>query len=216
MSKKLSYILLFAVLSLFQNILAQSDPKAKTVLDNALKVYKTYPSVSAKFSQTIEVPNSKTTVRNGQVFVKGDMYKIVLPDQSIFCDKKTVWTYMKDLNEVQINDYEPSADEITPTNIYSIYQTDFFYMLGGIENIAEVPCQIVDLTPKNKDKPFFKVRIWIDKKSQLVKQFKVFDRNGTRYTYTVTSINTNAGLQDTFFKFNAKDFPSVHVEDLRF
>lgn len=216
MCKNLSYIIVFFLLLLCQNAVAQSDPKAKTVLDNALKVYKTYPSVSAKFSQTIEVPNSKATVKTGQVFVKGDMYKVVLSDQSIFCDKKTVWTYMKDLNEVQINDYEPSADEITPTNIYSIYQTDFYYMLGGIENVSDVPCQVVDLTPKNKDKPFFKVRIWIDKKSQLVKQFKVFDRNGTRYTYTVTSINTNAGLQDTFFKFNAKDFPGVHVEDLRF
>lgn len=216
MSNKLSNIVMFVALILIQQVYAQSDPKAKTVLDNALKVYKTYPSISAKFSQSIESPNSKTTVKTGQVFVKADMYKIILPDQSIYCDKKTVWTYVKELNEVQINDYEPSADEITPTNIYSIYQTDFYYMLGGIENVAEMPCQVVDLTPKNKEKPFFKVRIWIDKKTQLVKQFKIFDRNGTRYTYTVTSINTNAGLQDTFFKFNTKDYPGVHVEDLRF
>jgi outer membrane lipoprotein carrier protein len=196
-------------------LFAQSDPKAKVVLDNALKNYKTFTSLNAKFTQTIETPGAKNIVNNGQVYIKGDKYKVVLADQIIFCDQKTVWTYLKDINEVQINDYEPSNDEITPTNIYTIYQTDFFYALGGIENALGTSCQIVDLTPKKKEKPYFKVRIWLDKKTQIVKQFKIFDKNGSRYNYAVTNINTNAGLQDAFFKFNAKDFPGVHIEDLR-
>jgi outer membrane lipoprotein carrier protein len=53
--------------------------------------------------------------------------------QEIFCDKQSVWTYLKDINEVQINDYEANKEDITPSNMFTIYQNDFNYMLNGEE-----------------------------------------------------------------------------------
>ena len=44
-----------------------------------------------------------------------------MEDEVIICDNKSVWRYLKELNEVQISDYEPADDEITPTNIFNIY-----------------------------------------------------------------------------------------------
>ena len=135
--------------------------------------------------------------------------------QEIICNKKSVWTYLKDIKEVQINDYEPNKEDITPSNMFTIYQNDFNYILNGEDNIDKTECTIIDLMPKDKNKPFFKVRIWINKNAKFIKQMKVFDKNGSTYTYTVTLFNSKAGLEDNFFKFDTSKHPEVHVEDLR-
>lgn len=191
-----------------------NDPNAKLLLDAITKNYKTYSSVQVNFTILTEFPQGKKDTKSGQVFLKADKYKIILGNQEVYCDKKSVWTFLKDINEVQINDYEPSKSEITPVNMFTIYQTDFNYTMNGSEVINNVTHKIVDLVPKDKTKPYFKVRMWVDNKNN-IKRVKIFDKNGTRYTYTVNSMQTNIKLDDTTFIFDASKHPGVHIEDLR-
>lgn len=215
-------IQLFSILTFFLSIFGYqpdkqlNDPKAKTLLDAVSKTYKSFPSIQADFSLTTSIPTqNKTTVKTGSVSIKGEKYKIVMGKQEIFCDKQSVWTYLKDINEVQINDYEPNKEDITPSNMFTIYQNDFNYMMNGEEVIDKVSCSVVDLMPKDKSKPFFKVRIWIDKSAKYIKRMKVFDKNGNMYIYNITTFNAKANLEDSYFKFDASKHPGVHVEDLR-
>jgi outer membrane lipoprotein carrier protein len=193
-----------------------NDPKAKVLLDAVSKMYKSYASIQANISLTTNnTAQNKTTTQTGSVYLKGEKYKMVMGKQEVFCDKQSVWTYLKDINEVQINDYEANKEEITPSNMFTIYQNDFNYMMNGEEVVDKTNCAIVDLMPKDKSKPFFKVRIWIDKNAKYIKRMKVFDKNGTHYIYQVTSFNSKANLEDSFFKFDAAKHPGVHIEDLR-
>lgn len=193
-----------------------NDPKAKTLLDAVSKTYKSYESVEATFTLLSFNPQqNKTTNQKGTVYLKGEKYKLLMGKQEIICDNKSVWTYLKDIKEVQINDYEPSKEDITPSNMFTIYQNDFNYMMNGDEVVDKATCAIVDLMPKDKNKPFFKVRIWVNKNAKFIKQMKVFDKNGNTYTYTVTTFNSKANLEDTFFKFDKGKHPEVHIEDLR-
>lgn len=48
---------------------------------------------------------SKET-KTGKVMSKGNMFIAELGNQKLFCDGKTLWTYLKDVNEVQINNFE--------------------------------------------------------------------------------------------------------------
>mgnify|MGYP000860220236 FL=1 len=193
-----------------------NDPKAKVLLDAVSKTYKNYESVEANFTLISTNPQqNKKKKKKGTVYLKGEKYKLLMGKQEIICDKKSVWTYLKDIKEVQINDYEPNKEDITPSNMFTIYQNDFNYILNGEDNIDKTECTIIDLMPKDKNKPFFKVRIWINKNAKFIKQMKVFDKNGSTYTYTVTLFNSKAGLEDNFFKFDTSKHPEVHVEDLR-
>ncbi|HQV78715.1 MAG TPA: outer membrane lipoprotein carrier protein LolA [Chitinophagales bacterium] len=193
-----------------------NDPKAKVLLDAVSKTYKNYESVEANFTLISTNPQqNKSSNQKGTVYLKGEKYKLLMGKQEIICDKKSVWTYLKDIKEVQINDYEPNKEDITPSNMFTIYQNDFNYILNGEDNIDKTECTIIDLMPKDKNKPFFKVRIWINKNAKFIKQMKVFDKNGSTYTYTVTLFNSKAGLEDNFFKFDTSKHPEVHVEDLR-
>ena len=213
---------LFSILTFLLSVLGfqpdkqLNDPKAKTLLDAVSKTYKGFSSIEADISLTTVNPvQNKTTTQTGIVYLKGEQYKIVMGKQEVFCDKQSVWTYLKDINEVQINDYEANKDEITPSNMFTIYQNDFNYVMNNEDMIEKTNCFTVDLMPKDKSKPFFKVRIWIDKNGKYIKRMKVFDKNGNLYTYLVTSFNPKANLDDSFFKFDVSKHPGVHIEDLR-
>jgi len=58
------------------------------------------------------------------LYVKGNKYKVQVKNQEVISDNKTVWTYIKDANEVQVNDYEPDENSITPSQIFTIYEKD--------------------------------------------------------------------------------------------
>ena len=152
--------LLFSILSLFSFLFVKkqpdtkniSDPKAKILLDEVSKKYKSFSSIDAKFTfQTENGQQNKTTTENGRVYLKGEKYRVEIGKQIVICDNKSVWTYMKDINELQINDYEPNKDEITPSNMFTIYQNDFDYLMNADEDIDKVNCAVVDLKPKKSD-----------------------------------------------------------------
>jgi outer membrane lipoprotein carrier protein len=193
-----------------------NDPRAKEVLDKSSAAYKQNTAIYSKFTQSIEIPGGKKNNKNGEIYIKGNKYKIKFNDQEIYCNEKAVWTYLKDVNEVQINDYESDPSDMTPNNMFNIYQKDFNYIKINDENVLEKACSVVDLSPKDKSRSYFKVRLWINKQTNLLSRIKIFDKNGYRYTYTINTININSKIEDSEFNFDKTKYPGVHIEDLRF
>jgi outer membrane lipoprotein-sorting protein len=194
----------------------QNDPKAKEILEQTSASFRQLESLRAKLIITIQLPEREPFEQESEVFLMGQNFKLVMEEEEIICDNKSVWRYLKEMNEVQINDYEPSDNEITPTNIFNIYENDFYYLYAGPVSESGVDYEEIELSPMDKSESYFKVRVWIKKSDQLIHKMKVFDKNGSRYTYTITELQKNPGLDDAFFQFNKADYPGVSVEDLRF
>lgn len=193
-----------------------NDPKAKAILDKAGEVYKQSTGIYSKFTQTIEVPAGKASTKTGEIYLKGNKFRIKFPDQEIYCNEKSIWTYLKDVNEVQINDYEPDPSDISPSNMFNIYQKDFNYIKIADETVSGKVCHVIDLTPKDKSRSYFKVRLWLNKETNLLSKIRIFDKNGYRYNYTINQINHKAKIDDSEFNFDKSDYQGVRVEDLRF
>ena len=73
----------------------------------------------------------------------------------------------------------------------------------------------MELTPFDKSKPFFKVLLGIDKSTKVIASTQIFEKNGNKYTYTMSNIATNTAIADDTFVFDAKKYPGVEVVDLR-
>ncbi|WP_109698767.1 LolA family protein [Chitinophaga deserti] len=195
----------------------KSDPKAKVVLDNVSKKFKSLKSVIANFVLKVEgANNSVTDSKKGAVYLKGAKYKVVMGDQEIISDNKTSWTYAKDVNEVTINNVDQSSQGMTPAKIFTnFYDKDFLYKLNGETSEKGKVLQNIELTPTDKSKTFFKVLLDVDKKTQTLARMKVFEKNGNRYTYEISSFQPNGTVTDDMFTFDAKKHPGVEVVDLR-
>ncbi|MEP6595541.1 MAG: outer membrane lipoprotein carrier protein LolA [Ginsengibacter sp.] len=222
MKKILQVIILFILLNNLYvtaqpKSMGNSDPDAKKILDNVSATFKSFKTVSAKFNLKIEnaagkVQGSKT----GSVILKGSKYRISITGQEIFFDGNTISTYDKASNEVQITQFDASATTITPQKLFTnFYDKDFLYKLNGETKSAGKTLQEIELTPLDKTKPFFKVLVYIDKGSQVITSTKVFEKNGNRYTYSVSSMKTNIAVSDDLFVFNPGKYPNVEVVDLR-
>jgi len=213
-----SFLLLINVSAFAQpKGMGKNDADAKKILDGVSTKFKSFKSVVAKFNLKIENASGKVLgSKSGTVILKGTKYRISITGQEIFSDGNTSWTYDKSSNEVQINKVEKSATTITPQKMFTnFYDKDFLYKTNPDVKIGGKTLQEVELTPIDKTKPFFKVLVAVDKATQSIKQTKVFEKNGNRYTYSIVNMTTNKSLSDALFTFDAKKYPKVEIVDLR-
>jgi outer membrane lipoprotein-sorting protein len=193
--------------------MGQSDPAAKKVLDSVSTKFKTFKSVTAKYSLKIENSAGKSMGSDaGTVYMKGTKYRLIGKTKETFCDGSTVWSYDKGSNEVTISKLDPANNTITPQKLFTnFYDRDFLYKLNGeVKGVQEV-----ELTPIDKSKPFFKVLVFINKASKTLNTAKVFEKTGNRMSYSVSGMNTTTVVADAQFVFDSKKYPGVEVVDLR-
>ena len=195
----------------------QNDPEAKKVLDGVSAKVKVYKSIKTTFTFSLESANGKTNEsKKGTMFLKGTKYRVTFAGQEIFCDGNNTWTYDKRTNEVQISKVDNSANTITPQKLFTdFYDKDFLYKLNGDIKLNGKATQEIEMTPYDKAKPFFKVLLWVDKAKKNISGAKVLNKDGNKYSITVTAFSPNATVTDAQFVFDQKKYPGVEVIDLR-
>ncbi len=97
-----------------------------------------------------------------------------------------------------------------------MYEHGYKYLYTGTQKINGKVYQVIDLSPEDDKKEYFKIRLLIDKlKKQIYSALFIFDKNGNKYNYTLRSFITNTPVMDNTFTFDAKEHPGVEVVDLR-
>jgi len=195
---------------------AQDDSKVKAILNDLSKEIKSYALIKIDFTTKIENKSNNTNEsKDGTIWLKGDKYRLQISGQTVICDGKTVWTYIKDANEIQINTVQADEDAITnPLNLINSWEKNYKPKL--IKEAAEggKTVQTIDLTPL-KNKSYHKVRLKIDKNKKQIIQSTVYDKNGSTFSYIVKTFVTNQTVNDSFFTYNAAEFPGAEINDMR-
>lgn len=214
----MKFILSFIVCTLLSiSLYSQNDPQAKTILDKVSEKVKSLKSLKANFSISIQgAKGTKAQTKSGTVNMKGDKYYIKLTGQEIFCDNKTIWTYMKDNNEVQITSFDPNENSFTPSKLFTnFYDKEYTYKYKGEQTSGGKKMDLIVLTPTNKSKQYSKIELLIDKTNSVISGGKMYEKSGNVYSYTVSAYTPNPNLDDKIFVFDAKKYPKVEVVDLR-
>jgi outer membrane lipoprotein carrier protein len=213
-------IILFVVFSTSIAIALQAQKPADKSADKLLNListrYKNFKTIKADFIYSIESKAENISEKQkGSIYVKGNKFRLDIADQVIMCDNKTVWTYSKEVNEVQVNNYDPKKAPIRLDDIFTMYDKGFLSKILDTKKEGKNDIVLVELTPKDKKKNFFKIKLTIDKTNQTIVKSQVFDKSGTIHTYLVTNQFPNIKLEDKFFVFDVKKYPKCEVIDLR-
>ncbi|MCL6523783.1 MAG: outer membrane lipoprotein carrier protein LolA [Thermoflavifilum sp.] len=195
----------------------QSDPKAKALLDALSKRYQSYHSIKAIFKLQVFTPDGKLAdQKTGQAILQGNAYRIDIGGQELISDGKTTWNYSKETNEVQINNYSPDNNMISPTRLFThFYDQDFLYRLMPDTRKNGRVYQHIEMTPFDKSKSYFRIDLTIDKAKQQIIQALIYDKSGVHYVYSIQQFIPNVKIPAQMFTFNAKAHPGVNVVDLR-
>lgn len=212
--KKISFAFVFALSALIAN--AQYDPKALEILEAMSKKYKAIESFEANISYTLTNDVEKINEEfKGKISVKGEKFRLSLPEQEVINNGTTVWTYLPEAKEVNIDNFDPSSDDVNPSKIYEIYKKGFKYLYLSDKMDGGVLCEEIDLVPDKKDAQYFKIKMMINKKDKSIQSWTMYDKAGNRYKYTITKFNPAIKLDDAFFAFDPKKYPGVEIVDLR-
>lgn len=195
---------------------AQQDPKAREILDAMSAKYKKVPTFRAKLSYTLENPQEDLKESfEGDIIVMGDMYRLKIGGQEIINNGKTVWTYLEDVNEVNIDTHTADEDAMSPSKIYTIYREGFKYMVVESKKSRGRVLDVVDLVPDDKDLQYFKIRLMVDQADKSLVSYRVFDKNGNRYFWEVSEFIPDESLASSQFQFDPSKYSGVEVIDLR-
>lgn len=198
------------------SVSAQYDPKALEILDAMSKKYKSIPAFEANIACTLTNDVDKINEEfKGKITVKGDKYRMVLPEQEVINNGATIWTYLPEAKEVNIDNYDPASADVNPSKMHEVYKKNFKYLYLQDKTEGGVVCEEIDLVPEKKDAQYFKIKMFINKKEKTIQSFTLFDKGGNRYKYTISKFTPNGKIEDSFFTFDPKKYPGVEVIDLR-
>lgn len=195
----------------------QYDEKALKILDAMSAKYKSFIAFKASIVYSL-INESEGVNENftGVITIKGDKFRLVMDEQTVVNDGTTIWTYLPDVNEVNIDNYDRDSGDISPSEIYTAYQSGYKYLFLEEISIGNKVYEIIDLVPEDaKSNQFFKVRMEISKIDKTLKSWTMFDKSGNSYKYSITEFDPSLNPSDSFFVFDITKFKDIEVIDLR-
>ena len=189
---------------------SQDDNKAVELLDKMSDNYKKMKGFTSSF--TYSMNNLTEDIKDsfeGKISVRDEKYILFIEGQKIINDSKTVWTYIEELNEVTISEFDPSEQEISLSNIFEIYKVGFSYKYLGVKE----DLSMVEIYPEDEDKSYYKILFKINN-SNLLESFTVYDNSNSLYIYSINDF-VEEELDTTLFTFDVENYPDIEVIDFR-
>ena len=177
---------------------------ATQVLDKSAAILSAKSGVKADFKATM----AQGTI-SGTIAVKGNKFMATTRHTKVWFDGKTQWTYLTKNDEVNVSN--PKDSELQSLNPYNFIN---MYKQGYKSNMSKnATSYIVHLTATSKTKQVQEMFITVNKKTYAPSQVKMLQ--GKKWvTFDVSNLKQEK-LTDSAFRFNAKDFPSAEIIDLR-
>lgn len=212
-------LLAISCLGTFAQDGAETDPKAKAILDQLSAKTKTFTSISAEFTSSLENKSADLNVtQEGKLKMQGDKYNLSLGNHQIISDGTTTWTYSKEDNEVYIDNNADIEDEdvIKPSELFTIWESGFKFQYIGEQSVNGKNCDIIHLFPKEPAKKnFHTIKLFIDKVKQELVTIIVMGKAGDNYTYTLKKFTPNSAVNANDFTFNKANYAGVEEIDNR-
>ena len=202
--------------SLLVSITAFSQSKkAKAIIEEITEKTQSYKSVEFEFTFTYEDPSNGDDVsESGKLIISGDKYILNIEGQKVICDGKTIWTYIEDAWEVQINSIEEDDGSITPSKLLTTYNEEYKARLVKEFKKDGVQYQKIELKPQ-EGKKWVKLEVIVNADEMQFSEISIFDKNGGKIHYKIDTFTPDINITDDDFIFNTEDYPDVEVVDMR-
>ncbi|MCB0514635.1 MAG: outer membrane lipoprotein carrier protein LolA [Chitinophagales bacterium] len=197
-------------------IYAQYDPEARKILDGVSEKYEGFSSIEADFVMEISNPDAGISDKqSGKLYLSGKKYRIETKEIDRISDGNAIWTIFKNDEEVQVTAYDDEDNELTPAQLFSIYQEGYKYVINNRYTKDGFSFVEIDLTPEDRSVAYFKIRITINEKTKVITSANFFSKNGTQVTYELQKFTPNTQSSASIFSFNANNYRGFDVIDLR-
>ena len=211
--KKISFVVFIYILAII-NVRGQNDPKAINILDKFSTTATAAPSVSMSFLlvNTDQIENSIDSI-TGSVILSKNSYKLVLPDNIIWFDGETSWSYLPAEQEVTITrpDKKDNSFQSRPSSVFTMYKNGYKCKL--VEEKSD--SYLIDLYPVDLKNELIRVRLSILKPSMNLSSLEYKRRDGVTINLIVKEYNLKKVPESGTFTFQPEKYKDAEVIDMR-
>lgn len=211
--RKILFVLTAILLNSFI-IHAQNDPRAIKILDQFSEKATAAPSVSMKFFLvTDDQAESETDTLAGSVIISKDQYTLELPDNIIWFNGNTSWSYLPAEKEVTITTPDKKDDSFQnrPSVVFTMYKKGYKSRLIE-ENSGSY---VVDLYPEDIKTEIMRLRLTIGKAHMDLKSLEYKNKEGMIYTLIVKEYSLSLKPETGTFIFQPGNYKGVDIIDMR-
>lgn len=184
-------------------VLGIQAQNARTILDRTANVVGNKSGATANFTMSGKYGNS-----SGTIAIKGNMFSATTPQAIIWYDGKTQWVYNRQTDEVNVSTpTEAQQQSMNPYKFITIYKNGFTLSSKTVGGKYQV-----HMVAQNQARTIKELYVLINKSYQPTQVKMRTDKGWT--TINITNFRAKS-LADSSFKFNAKDYPTAEVIDLR-
>lgn len=211
-------LILLAVL-FAANFSQAQDAKATKILDEVSAKTRTYESIYAEFTFSMENKEMEIDEKNeGTIKLKGQKYCVQLPDVGIevFSDGSTLWNYMKEGNQVTVSNIDDEDSELMdPSSIFTIYERGFKSEFIAEKKQGAKTLYQINLFPDSDEHDVSKIEVSIDKSTMMISSATLYGTDGNLYGILVKKLDTAKSFTDSDFVFNKANYGDVEEIDFR-
>lgn len=209
-------ILLFALYLLVSSgtAAAQQDPQAVKILDSFAAKASGAPSVSMEFNLvTIDQLEETSDTIKGSVILSKDRYRLDLPENIIFFNGESSWSYLPEEKEVTVTKVDKTDESFMsrPSAIFSIHKSGYKSRL--VEETSST--YIIDLYPEDIKNEIVRIRLTLGKVQLDLKSLEYKRRDGITAMLYVSRYDLTKKVSPETFTFPKEKFKGVEIVDMR-
>jgi outer membrane lipoprotein-sorting protein len=193
---------------------AQENPESLKILDSFSEKALHAPSVMMRFNLVTrnQTDNSNDSL-NGSVIISKDKYKLELPDNIIWFNGITSWSYLPDEKEITITkaDRKDNSFQSRPSLIFTTYKKGYKTRL--IEE--KTNSYIIDLYPEDLKGELMRIRLYIGKPKYDLISLEYKKKDGSVITLHITEYNLTLKPAPETFEVDPASFRGVEIIDMR-
>jgi len=207
-----AFLIFISILS--QNSMAQNEQQATAILDKFADKAIKAPSVTMKFNLiTKNLTDNTTDTLAGSVILSKDKYVLTLPDNTVWFNGETSWSYLPAEQEVTIAKAakKDNTFQSRPSLIFTMYKKDYKSRL--IEEKSD--SYIIDLYPEDIKSEILRLRLSIGKSLLNLITLEYKRKDGIINTLIVNEYDLKVKPDANTFIFQPEKYKGVEVIDMR-
>ena len=197
--------IIFVWICLCVAMLAEAQ-QATQLLDKSAATLRAAGNVKIAFTMEVEGGSS-----SGYIKLQRQKFVINMGGTITWFDGKTMWTYVKANDEVNVT--TPSSDAVAKMNPYAFLS---FYKKGYTAKMGTSTAKEHEVILTGKQgSPFKKVVVRLNKSTRYPSVITMTSSKDATTTIRCNSILKNQKYKESTFRFNKKNYPNAEIVDLR-
>ena len=209
------YIFMTALLLACASLPAQND--AKETLAKMEDAFRKEGGIRADFTLRLTEQGMPRGESTGTISLKGERFLLETPDNTLWFDGKTLWSYLPDAEEVTVS--LPGQEELQSIHPYLLLKSarkNYRAETGAQVSFNGKTARKLILTPAKENRDdIMALTVYVEQTTFHPLYIEILQNNGMASRLTITHYQTQQDFADSLFVFNPAKYPDTEIVDLR-